>query len=193
MNDSSKDAKLKIKLGDHAFEFEGDAAMAQGMYEAFLAALKSSAAAPAAPAQTPTATPAPVQEQLNDGKGALTPAPTPAPNPFQEMMTPLARVFVERDGVISLQALPKTENPEGDALVLLLYGYQELKSSEYPVTGVRMMQAAKLSGVKVDRIDRTFDGQTQYVLTAGQRRGKRYQLNNLGIVRAKEIIGALFG
>ncbi|KQW68672.1 hypothetical protein ASC67_08360 [Methylibium sp. Root1272] len=102
----------------------------------------------------------------------------------------MRRVFAEKNAIVSLLALPKTAS---EALLLLLYGYQELKASEYPVTGVRLMQAAKQSGLhQLDRVDRAMTPNAAYVLTAGSHRGRRYQLNNQGIAKAQEIMNAIF-
>ena len=91
-------------------------------------------------------------------------------------------------------ALPKTEDPDADALLLLVYGYQELRPNDYPVSGVRLMQSAKQSGLhQVDRIDRTIDAHTQFVNSAGSRRGKKYSLNNQGSLKAKELIKNVLG
>ena len=184
-------SKMKLKLGEHEFEFEGDAETGREAYKAFLEAVRG-APSPSAPAPNPSADSAPPPPPLP-------PPPTGsnggAGQPSGDVLenATLKRIFAERDAVISLLALPRTPNAEADGLLVLLYGYQQLKSSDYPVTGVRLMQAAKQSGIQVERIDRVISANEAYVLSAGQRRGKRYQLNNQGIVKAKEIISAIFG
>lgn len=185
-------SKIKLRLGDFEFEYEGDAVEGKAALAAFLGAASTAKASAPLPPPPPAPTPAVDLVKPLDGNGVL-PPPPPPPAPSADG-TSLKRVFAEKDAVISLLALPKSDNAEGDALLLLLYGYQELKSSEYPVTGVRLMQAVKQSGLhQVDRIDRAMATNGQFVLSAGARRGKRYQLNNQGIAKAKEIINAIFG
>jgi hypothetical protein len=178
-------SKIKLKLGDFEFEYEGDADEGKNALAAFLGAASAARANASSPAPPPAPNAVADVVKQPDGNGS--------PPPPQSDGMPLKRVFAEKDAVISLLALPKTANTDGDALLLLLYGYQELKSSEYPVTGVRLMQAAKQSGLQLGRIDRTMLSNEQFVLSAGAKRGKRYHLNNLGIAKAKEIINAIFG
>lgn len=190
-------SRIKFKLGEHEFEFEGGREDAAEAYKAFLGAVQGLVAAapvaPPAPPPTP-APPAPDNTGINvDVERVVKRERKELPPELLQDTPPLKRVFAEKDAVISLLALPKTDNAESDALLLLLYGYQELKNSEYPVTGVRLMQAAKQSGLhQVDRIDRKIAANAQYVLAAGNRRGRRYQLNNQGIAKAKEMINAIF-
>ncbi len=170
-------SKIKVKLGENELELEGPVALINEQYKAFLDAIKASASQRA--------------EVVIPSSGESTAIPQQPPEtvPIRET---LKRIYAERDAVISLLALPKTETSEADALLLLLYGYEVLRPSDYPVTGVRLMQAAKQSGLHaVDRIDRTIMTHSKYILAAGTRRGRKYQLNNQGISKAQEIIQAI--
>ena len=179
-------AKLRVKVGAAEFEGEGPADLIQEQYRAFLAAVS---AAPAA-ATTHTAPVAPVGANTDaSGGSAIPPAATTASAPGAFDRALFKRVFTDSNAVISLLALPKGDTSEADALLMLLYAYQELRQNEYPVTGVRLMQSAKQSGLhQVDRIDRKIDTHTQYVLAAGARRGRKYSLNNQGVAKAQELI-----
>lgn len=44
---------------------------------------------------------------------------------------------------------------------------------------------------RLGRVDRTLDGQTQYVTSAGARRGKRYGLNFPGLAQAEKILSEI--
>ncbi len=100
------------------------------------------------------------------------------------------RIFRVDGEVISLRVLPKTEKAYADTLLLLLYGYSAIKG-EHDVTAVRLAQAAKQTGIQVDRLDRTIAQNAQYVVRAGFKKGVRYGINNPGIRRAEELIAAL--
>jgi hypothetical protein len=107
----------------------------------------------------------------------------------------LDRLFAQdRNGTISLRALPRGENAEGDALVALIYGSDRI-GNEPQVTGSRLMKAAIQSGLhQVDRIDRSLSAQIgKYVTTAGFKKGRRYGLTNPGIRRAEEILIGILG
>jgi hypothetical protein len=180
--------KLRVKVHDSEFEAEGPTATVNKQYEAFLEALDKVDSAKAE------------SRELGDSKvtrDGLPPAiPTGQKNPVHEQIDSalFRRIFAENGSVISLKALPKTDTAEADAILLLIYGYQVLRQSEYPVTGVRLMQAAKQSGLhQVDRIDRKIAAHEQYILTAGTRRGKKYQLNNQGVSHAEDIVRSLLG
>jgi hypothetical protein len=101
------------------------------------------------------------------------------------------RLFEDRDGLISLRALPRGANAEAESLLLLLYGYKTIKGTNN-VTGVTLMKAAKQSGVNIDRVDRTMGLNTEYVLKAGLRRGVKYSLNNRGVIKAEEVMHEVF-
>src|SRR3990172_12985754 len=140
-----KHAKLRIKVGLSEFEAEGPADLVQKQYQEFLAALTQADIAR-------TSSPAPALPLLN------TPGQPAEPPPSHSDSADLKRVFSDQGPLVSLLALPKTEDPDADALLLLVYGYQELRPNDYPVSGVRLMQSAKQSGLhQVDRIDRTID------------------------------------
>lgn len=168
-----KHTKLRVKVGDAEFEGEGPAELIGQQYKDFLSAL-----APLREAKPPSSA----------GAGVTLPPKDAASDPLGEEVK-LKRVFAENDAVISLLALPKGDTPDADAILLLVYGYSVLRKNDYPVTGVRLMQCAKQSGLhQVDRIDRIIATHAQYVNSAGLKRGKKYSLNNQGLIKAYEIL-----
>ncbi len=95
-------------------------------------------------------------------------------------------LFSDEGKFVSLNKLPKTDQPVADALVLLILGMTVGRGETfvYPVT---LMKASDKSGLKVERIDRALSARMNYVHTAGTRRGKKYSLNNPGLEYAKKV------
>jgi hypothetical protein len=173
--------RIKVKLGDAEFDAEGKPEDVKAQYEAFLA-LVSSLPKQAAP-HVSTAT-------------AYNKTPVPGqPNNEPHGMAPeaLERIFRRGDN-LSLAALPSGDNAAQDAMIALLYGYLKLQS-ESTVTGTSLMKSAKISGVdlgKVGRVDRVMAALIpDYVLAAGVKKAKRYQLNNRGLAKAEAVINAI--
>ncbi len=103
------------------------------------------------------------------------------------------RIYRVDGEVISLRALPKTEKPQSDVLLLLLYGYNAIKN-QHDVSAVRLSQAAKQTGVQVDRLDRLIAQNSDYIVRAGFKKGVRYGINNPGTKRCEEeLLPALLG
>src|SRR4051794_10953987 len=129
-----ENVKLHVEVHGHKFDGEGPAEIIKQAYADFLAKVDQAPARLKLP---------PVDD----------PAGFKAPNPPPGAMEALyKRVFSQRDDLISLQVLPKGNDAAGDALVLLIHGYQRLKTDEYPVSAVRLMQVAKLSGINIERL-----------------------------------------
>lgn len=166
--------KLRIKIGDAEFEAEGSEASIKFQFDAFLAAL--SAANAAAPKALPP---------LNTGGNGNG---TPDRVDKVPEKTLIDRVFsLGKDGIVSLKYLPKGDQKEADALLLLLYGYATLKGAD-AVLGTQLIQAARVSGITLDRIDRAISKHEALLLKGGARKGMRYSLNNQGRVKAEEIL-----
>lgn len=171
--------RIKVRLGDAEFDAEGKPEDVKAQYEAFLAlvALAPKVAPPPPAAAQPVL---PVPGQPNQSEQGI-----PA-----EVMD---RVF-RRGDTLSLAALPSGENGSQDAMIALLYGYLKIQS-ESTVTGTSLMKSAKISGIdlgKSDRVDRVVAGLIpDYILAAGVKKAKRYQLNNRGLARAEAVIKAI--
>jgi hypothetical protein len=174
--------RIKVKLGDAEFDAEGKPEDVKAQYEAFLALVA------ALPKVQPPPPPPP-----NPQPPAFVPGqPNNQPEGVaQEMMD---RVFRKGDN-LSLAALPSGDNAAQDAMLALLYGYQKIQNETH-VTGTLMMKSAKISGVdlgKVGRVDRVMASLIpDYVLAAGVKKAKRYQLNNRGLAKAENVIKAIF-
>lgn len=175
--------RIKIKLGDAEFEAEGPSDLINAQFSAFLEAVSKA---------TPKAAPTPVAPSSNtsdDGANAndaasATAVTTPAaPNVSSDT---LSRVFKVND-TVSLLAIPKTDKPAADALLVILYGYDRMKSIS-AVTGTTLMKGAKQSGINIDRIDRIMGTRDEFVNFAGAKKGRRYSLNNRGVAEAEKII-----
>lgn len=175
--------RIKIKIGDAEFEAEGQTEIVQAQFDSFMKVVAGRATtAPAA--QAPVSDPSATSAAANTATTAATAASEPSPDV-------LSRVFRDTDA-LSLAALPHSgENPSADAMLALLYGYLRLRN-ENAVTGTSLMKSAKISGIPIDRVDRLMDvHQPDFVLVAGVKKARRYQLNNRGIARAAQIINAI--
>lgn len=147
-------------------------------------------------------TPTPKNPSLN-GTTAATPPSDPAEDTEIPGTTPegvadtlsqqmVDRLFArDRNGTVSLRALPQGENAESNALLALIYGSMVV-GGEAQVTGSRLMKAAVQSGLQLERIDRSLSSAVgPFVTTAGFKKGRKYGLTNPGIRRAEEILKAI--
>lgn len=188
MSDTAATQRIKLRVGDFELDTEGPADIVRAQVEAFMELVKSKPAAVAPPASAAAVGVTPAIDPLKPGlPPALPPTPIPAAPPGILPQDVMDRVFQSRGDSVSLLALP---GDPADALLVLLYGYAKLKSVNN-VTGVSLMQAASQSGVQVPRIDRVIDSRSEFITSGGQRRGKRYGLNNRGMRRAEELITGL--
>lgn len=175
--------RIKIKIGDAEFEAEGPTETVQAQFDLFMKAIAGRVtSAPTAIPLGPTPSTASSVVEIASTTTNTSGEPTP---------DVLSRVFRDTDA-LSLAALPHSgENPNADAMLALLYGYLRLRN-ENAVTGTSLMKSAKISGISIDRVDRLMDvHQPDYVLVAGVKKARRYQLNNRGIARAATIINAI--
>lgn len=174
--------RLKIKIGSAEFEAEGAPEMVKAQYESFLAALTLAAKTPPTPAPALAAAAFAPASPNDDGRSET---PTPPGGAALDRAL-LERVFSAGDP-LSLAALPRSDNANADALLVLIYGYNKLRG-EQSVTGTMLMKSAKKSGVPVERVDRSMGSNTAFILTAGAKKGRRYSLNNRGVVEAEGMI-----
>jgi hypothetical protein len=168
--------KLRIKIGDAEFEAEGSQESIKLQYDAFLAAL----------AATPKSAAKPPFPWEGQGGGA----PDPAANQDQDQLIGKAYNVDGDKDLVSLKYLPKGENREADALLLLLYGYSKLKGAE-AVLGTQLLKAARQSGLTLDRVDRHIAKHDAFLMKGGARKGMKYSLNNQGFVKAAELLKLL--
>ena len=192
--DDQAKQRIKMRIGDAEFEAEGPVALVKEQFDAFMAAVKEIAAAsekigkiiatvPAA--VTATSALAGAASSVSNMIGTLS-----EPAPITDEL--LARVY-RRDGDgVSLLGLPRTDEPNADALVALLYGYRRLLNRT-AVSGYMLIRAAKQSGVAIPRVDTTLAKRSEYVLAAGSKRGRVYSLNNPGVIFAEELLRKIVG
>jgi hypothetical protein len=102
------------------------------------------------------------------------------------------RAYKRQGDQLSLHVLPQTKFQNPDALLLLLYGYQTLMRLD-SVKSTDLMESAKQSGLRIDRIDRNLPrSHMAFVIKGGNGKGSRYSLNNRGLAHAQEMLEALF-
>jgi hypothetical protein len=168
----AKPYKLHVKIGTSEFNAEGTEAAVQAQYASFLEAIRTQ------PAGAQVKPPGKEEEEV---------PPPPEINPDL-----LARAYVnDGKGAISLRVLPKTEDVEGDAILLLIYGFRVLANMESVLAGP-LTDAARTSGLNLARVDRSVGTNNQYIQKGGSKRGSRYALNNPGIQRAQSLLKGLF-
>jgi hypothetical protein len=164
--------KIHVKIGDSEFSAEGTEALVKEQYDRFLEIVGNK---PAADRSRPSD-----QKPNSNGNGI-------APPPRDK----LSRLFeVDGNGLVSLRILPRTDNRDADALLLILYGFKT-QADKADVNSGQLMVAAKQSGLQMDRIDRVIAVHKQYVTDGGFKRGKRYGLNNQGVNKAQDLINGL--
>lgn len=124
------------------------------------------------------------------------------PQPATQVDTPsqqdsnFAPIFRVDGKGVTLTARPRGEDQDLNGFLLILFGYKELKGTEF-VTADEVLYGMKQSGFGIERADRLASrAYTQNLITKdGVRRGTRYRLTNPGIERAKalgeEILGYL--
>jgi hypothetical protein len=182
--------KLRVKVGHSEFEAEGPEDAVREQFRLFLDAMN------AAPPPLPDSPRLPAASPPSDDRFAPTPPPVPlalgpaaGPPPTGGIDADLlSRAFANhaKNGV-SLRVLPSTQERAGDALLMLLYGFRTLKQQD-DVSALILMDAAKQSGLQLERVDRTLARISQYVLRGGHHRGTRYGLTNPGVLRAETLL-----
>jgi hypothetical protein len=168
--------RLKIKIGNHEFEAEGPADAVAKQFSDFKEIISKIPDLPIVVAAAPV-----LADAAAPGPAASGPLPPP--------VSALNKIFRVEGRVISLTALPGSEN---EAALLVMLGQKELRDND-AATGSEVKDGLELSGFKPGRIDRTMerfvaDG---LVLTMGRNRGRKYRLTNQGLVRAQAIADEL--
>ena len=167
--------RLKLKVGQHEFEAEGE----QESVERQLAVWRELIASPSGSVQPPASPPPPY------GGVVVTP-PTATPT-GEDSRAEYDKLFRHDSRVVSLTVLPTGNQRIADACLLLLLGQRVYNGAEQ-VTGQQIIDGLKQSGVTVERVDRSWgehDGVN--VLRVGQRRGVKYRMTNPGLARAREL------
>jgi hypothetical protein len=166
--------RIHVTLGQDKFEAEGQEELVNDQYEKFLStiALLASSRSQQQPEKLESQ-----GEIIVEGSGTNL----------------LERAFlVDKDGIVSLKALPKTANRDADALVLILYGFKSLGQEKDVIPVLALLAGARQSGLQIDRVDRTIAPNISLVNKGGQKRGGRYSLNNAGIAYAEKLLREMF-
>lgn len=173
--------KLRSKIGINEFDADGPEKVVKEQYQLFLQAI---AGQPQPPFQQ--------QNGSAAGSNGHASASSDAP-PSDEVIEAIwNRAYLRKDNKLSLHVLPKTKTVVADGLVLLIYGFQKLLGLE-AVGSIALMEAAKQSGLRIDRIDRNIPVEhMKLVIRGGQGKGTRYSVNNRGAAYAQELLEKLF-
>jgi len=120
----------------------------------------------------------------------------PAAEVQQEKKDPIEsawdRVFVRKEDTLSLNVLPQGKFRNADSIILLIYGYQKLLDLD-GVKTTAIMEAAKQSGLRIDRVTRCLPkSHLQLIITGGSGKGSRYSLNNRGMNFAQDLLEKMF-
>ncbi|MCI0420680.1 MAG: hypothetical protein L0312_15880 [Acidobacteria bacterium] len=171
--------KVHVKLGQAEFSAEGPEETVKAQLASFLGL---AAAQPIPP------------HQINgnghsngNGNGAHSAPPGESAHTDVDP-TVVARLFKEdRNGAISLRTLPKTEQRNADALLLLLWGHL-VRKEQVEVRAKELIAGMRQSGVpNLTRVDEILVKYDMYVTSGGVRRGKWYSLTNPGIECAENL------
>jgi hypothetical protein len=174
------DQKVQVKIGNAEFSAEGEQGVVQAQFEKFLEALQALGTG-AVSGATAGGGPA-VSAERGNGEPGIGP----------DLEDLVKRVFADEARGLSLRVLPTGERAEGEALLLLLFGFFKLRGEANVLAGT-LMTAARQSGVVIRRIDATLLQREfkDLVTQSGRKSGRRYGLNNRGIARAEELLGGI--
>lgn len=173
--------KLKVKIGQHEFEAEGSQEAVERQFQTFSELVKLPVPVPSQ--DTPKTLISKVGENSAQSNSTMT-----FSDALDAMM--VKKIFHLDGDIVSLTVLPRTEDRDADAALVILFGYQFCASNP-TVSGDQIYTSLKQSGITVDRVDRLIkpfvESATPLVLKRGIRRGVKYRLTNQGVARAKAL------
>jgi hypothetical protein len=184
--------RIRMKMGDAAFEADVPEDRVQPMYDKFIAVLECRSQIPRrmycqnghAP-NTKTFVPY-ADATRSDPEESVSAAEMVSAEDVRDR-SGLMRIFdVHLDGLVILKILPQGDGKEAEALLLILYGYRRLKNEE-DVLATRLLRAAKHSGVIVNRAAPKLATHDRFVVRGGHRKATTYSLTLLGLAMAQEI------
>lgn len=177
--------RLKTRIGSHEFDAEGQESAVKEQFNLWVQAITS---APQPPPQKTTV----ISTNVVDGNEHGGDAGDDGIIDGDAVDAIWNRVYKRDNEQVSLLVLPQTQTANADAIILLIYGYQTLLKRD-AVNSTELMDAAKWSGMRIDRIDRPLgNGHAQFVVKGGSRKGSRYSLNNRGMAYAQELLERMF-
>jgi len=169
--------KIHVRLGQDEFNGEGPVETVKAAYDQFLVVLANR-----------------LKEPLRNGNGHPPEPPTGEREPtVGKIDDALSQIFkLDGSGIVSLNGLPTGQNRDADAALLVMLGFNKLRSiNDVPVT--KLIKGLTQSGITVERFDRIIGPYVgSFVIKGGQRIGAHYRLNNLGLQKAEEIAKMLF-
>jgi hypothetical protein len=170
--------RLKVRLGAHEFDAEGEKDSVNEQFALFLQAVNS------VPAQSEAKVNGKASRKDDDNEIRT--------EDFAATEAILNRAFKAKDEQLSLNVLPQSKFVNADSIMLLLYGYQEILKKD-SVQSTDLMDSAKQSGLRIDRLDRALPADyLQFVIKGGSGKGTRYSLNNRGLQYSQEQLERMF-
>ena len=185
----SETRRLKIKIGDAEFEADVPESNVQPMYDRFLSILEGRRASIFRRISTTDGKRSDNYKSSNEEVGRDTSVCV-----GREISAPdgplLRRAFhLSSDNLVILKVLPNGSAQHADALLLLLYGYRQLKSE--PVSAVELNRAAEQSGISLRRLSNGYAKNHRYLVRGGYGKGSHYRLNSEGLAIAKGIMAMI--
>ena len=151
------DQQIRIKIGQHEFEASGDEETVKRELDRFYQVIENLGGVQAPRARTP-------QKHTKIDKGEPEPFAIPEAH---------ASVFAYEDKTLTLVAKLPGQNREGDAALLLLYGYREIQDLT-TVPASSLLMSMKRTGYTIARVDRLISSPLigeGLILRSGARRG----------------------
>jgi hypothetical protein len=167
--------KLHIKVGPHEFHGDGPEEAVKKSFEDWKSLIASTPAVEISKD---------VLNQSLRGNGSIT----------RRDGDLLAKLFLldEKRGIVTLRILPRGDEREADAALLVLFGFREMKEQD-EVLVTQLKPALKQSGCNVDRVDAVVAKYQREGLInkGGSGKGGKYSLTNSGIEKASSIAQSL--
>lgn len=161
-SEATETIKLRMEIDGCVLEAEGPREVVQGYFDAWRKLLPPRPGDAAAP-------------------------PPPAASPAPEDPT---RIILNADlqrGVVLLNVRPGGKHPEAAALLLILYGYQQLfPEAGEEILGTRLKRSWNASGLRKTRIDRFLANNVRdrLIKKSGERKASAYRLTPEGAQKA---------
>ena len=168
--------RLRMKIGTHEFEAEGEQEVVERQLEVWRGLIGSTPAT--SPSPPPAAPPITGTISTESGSGSAMATGTVVDvSGFEKI--------IRRDGKkLSLSVLPNGDNREADAALVLLIAHKAYNTLDQ-VGGTALLEGLNQSGYPVSRMDRVLDRYIpDLVLRTGVRRAVKYRLNNRGLNHA---------
>jgi hypothetical protein len=172
-------SRIKTKIGDHEFEFEGSPEDVKQAFQAWQELVKTVA----------SSAPPPAPDRPANVTGFVAAQAEAKPNPAN-VDSELTKIMRTDGRYISLTARTATVH---DAVLLMLYGQKAIRNND-AVTGAELLSGLSASGgFGTPRLDRILDkiATDGDVMSFGERRGKKYRLTNTGIAKARALAADL--